>query len=236
MPLTVEQLRRGIAYWHEERPGWDQDFHNAFYRDVVPTVRPANAFTQDWWNNKMWPILQEWSATRRGGGRRLMTQRAVDRLELLSETWVTAVSPLLDSDIEQVDWSQIAAFPILVGQIKPVKSPVFTSKFCHFLVPRIFPVVDNKAIGNPFQTYEEYFKTAKSEWAATPAETQTQLVGLLSSEIGESLFGGFPMKCKLVELCLIGRYQSRPRAARHNREQSTSGRCPLVTANRSLAS
>jgi len=26
----VEQLREGIRYWHEERPGWDQDFHNAF--------------------------------------------------------------------------------------------------------------------------------------------------------------------------------------------------------------
>jgi hypothetical protein len=44
---------------------------------------------------------------------------------------------------------------------------VFPSKFCHFLLPRIFPVVDNRAAsGSP--TYEKYFNLIKRTWEITP--------------------------------------------------------------------
>jgi hypothetical protein len=209
MPLTIDQLRGGIRYWRDERPSWDRDFHNAFYRDTLPTVRPnSGTFDEEWWN-RMWKLLQDWSATRRGGGRKLMTQRALDRLGRLGETWVTEVVPRLGGDIESVEWREIAAFPAVVAEIKQVKSPVFTSKFCHLLAPRVFPVVDNEAMGNPYSTYEEYFFAAKLEWRDTPAITRDDLVAQLTSEIGTTPFSGFPMKCKLIELCLIGRRQAR---------------------------
>lgn len=118
------------------------------------------------------------------------------------------IAPNLQQDIGTLEWGQIAVFPLLVTKVKPLKypSPVFTSKFCHFLAPRIFPIVDNKAMGNPFATYEAYFTTARLEWLSTDSATRTELVALLTQEIGAPVFSDFPMKCKLIELCLIGRY------------------------------
>jgi hypothetical protein len=104
-----------------------------------------------------------------------------------------------------LEWHQIAAFPTLVAEIKDVTSPVFTSKFCHFLAPRIFPVTDNKLMGLPFPTYEAYFTAGRAEWLGTDRATQDDLIKLLTHEVGEPLFGDFPMKCKLIELCMIGR-------------------------------
>jgi hypothetical protein len=211
MPLTIDTLRRGIWYWREKRPNWNQDFHNAFYRDTLPSVLPnGGTFDEEWWN-RMWKLLQDWSATRRGGGRKLMTQRALDRFACLGDAWIAAIVPRLGGDIESVEWREIAAFPFVVAQIKKVRSPVFTSKFCHFLAPRIFPVVDNAAMGNPYSTYEEYFEAAKIEWRDTPEDTRDELAVLLRSEIGATLFSDFPMKCKLIELCLIGRSNAQRR-------------------------
>lgn len=216
MALTTQQLRDGIRYWREERPRWNQDFHNAFYRDKLPGVQPINgAFDQVWWG-RMWSLLQDWSATRRGGGRDAMSQRAHDRFEGLGEAWALAVSPHLDDDIEGLQWRQVAALPALAAQIKAVRSPVFTSKFCHFLAPRIFPIVDNAAMGNPYATYQEYFTSARAEWLDTDGTTREDLAALLTQEVRDPVFARFPMKCKLVELCLIGRHQARKRNRRRH--------------------
>lgn len=100
----------------------------------------------------------------------------------------------------------MASFPSLAAEIKDVASPVFTSKFCHFLAPRIFPVVDNRAMGNPFETYRQYFVTGRAEWLGTDAATQDELIRLLSQEVGAPLFDGYPTKCKVIEICMIGRH------------------------------
>jgi hypothetical protein len=52
-------------------------------------------------------------------------------------------APFLDQDITAVSWDDVKAFPDEVARIKQVRSPVFTSKFCHFLLPRVYPVIDN---------------------------------------------------------------------------------------------
>ena len=121
-----------------------------------------------------------------------------------------AIAPHLEADIEGVEWHQLSAFPRLVAEIKDVTSPVFCSKFCHFLAPRIFPVIDNAAMGAPFRTYEAYFTAARAEWLATRTPTREALVVLLTEEVrarGRPPFSGFPMKCKLIELCMIGRHR-----------------------------
>lgn len=53
-------------------------------------------------------------------------------------------------------------------------SPVFTSKFCHFLVPRVFPVVDNEAMKNT-HTYEGYFRYVQDQWALTAPDDRVAL-------------------------------------------------------------
>jgi len=206
MALTIDQLRNGINYWHKKQPKWDQDFHNDYYEHKLPPVPPNGVFNNEWWD-RFYPVLQDWQATRRGGGRAFLTARAQARFDELGERWASAVAPHLDNDIAGLEWHQIAAFPLLVAEIKLLKSPspVFTAKFCHFLAPRIFPVTDNKALRNPFLTYEECFKAARAEWLGTDVAIQDELVALLTNEIGAPFFGGFPMKCKLIEICMIGR-------------------------------
>jgi hypothetical protein len=79
---------------------------------------------------------------------------------------------------------------IEVAKIKPTKtgspSAVFTSKFCHFLLPRVFPVLDNVGLGGARQTYESYFKSVQNEWMRTSAVTRhaliTELTDLIKAE------------------------------------------------------
>jgi hypothetical protein len=127
----------------------------------------------------------------------------------LSVTWDETVALNLNNDIANVEWQQIATFPALVAEIKDVKSPVFTSKFCHLLAPRIFPVVDNAAMGNPFPTYKCYYISGRDEWLETDPATQQALEARLTEQIDVPLVENYPTKCKLIELCLIGRHNNR---------------------------
>jgi hypothetical protein len=68
-------------------------------------------------------------------------------------------------DITGVTWAQASGYADLVGEIKPMKglpSPVFTSKFCHFLLPKVFPVVDSEGSGNRWPRYQQYFNQVQS--------------------------------------------------------------------------
>src|SRR5208282_653356 len=206
MPLTIDQLRSGISYWRSST-GWPPDFHNHYYvHDLAPRlvgVRANGIFNQQWWNRFL-PVLQDWQAVR-PCSHAFLTSRAQARLESLTANWAATVAPHYADDISGVEWHQLAAFPSLVGEIKDVSSPVFTAKFCHCLAPRIFPVVDNQAVGNPFPTYEAYFRAARTEWLSTDSATQDELIRLLTNEVRAPLFEGFPIKAKLIELCMIGR-------------------------------
>ena len=105
--------------------------------------------------------------------------------------------------------AEVSAFPTLVATIKPARShsPVFASKFCHFLLPRVSPVVDNEGLGNRWSTYEKYFRRVQGEWATTELADRTALITMLTGRIeatGASVFPG-PFVNKVVELRLIGR-------------------------------
>ena len=201
MPLTINELEQGIAFWQTET-NWPHDFHNADY-EMMAHQNPNGAFDEHWWVTFLHTLVQ-WQATRPRSNE-FLTHRAHDRLQALGAIWHQTVALNLDNDIADLEWQQIAAFPTLVAEIKNVASPVFPSKFCHFLAPCIFPVVDNKAMGNPFRTYELYYISGRAEWLGTAAATQEDLTALLIHEIGVPLIANYPMKCKLIELCMIGR-------------------------------
>lgn len=120
-------------------------------------------------------------------------------------------APVRDLDITDVTWVQVGTFANLVGEIKPMKglaSPVFTSKFCHFLLPSVFPVVDNEGSGNRWARYRDYFDLVQSTWADTPADARDALVKVMTDAVevaGSTLNAEFPMINKIVELRLIGR-------------------------------
>jgi hypothetical protein len=118
------------------------------------------------------------------------------------------MAPRLNEDIASVEWDDVSAFPLLVSEIKKLKypSPVFTAKFCGLLAPCIFPIVDNEAMRNNFSTYKQCFRRAQDEWRETNAAVQNELVKELAQQIGTP-FARYPVKCKAIELCMIGRAQ-----------------------------
>ncbi len=204
MSLTIDELNAGISYWRTTR--WPQDFHNAFYCDMA-RANPNGTFTPKWWDGFL-PILSGWRALR-PRSQVFVTNRATQKFAELSQVWKKAIEDVFTSDIATIPWGNIAPFATLVGTIKNVESPVFTSKFCHFLAPHIFPVVDNAAMDNPFRTYENYYLTGQSQWKATNDAVQQELVKTLTWAINPKPIENYPMKCKIIELCLIGRNQKK---------------------------
>lgn len=206
MSDATQEFADGVAFWGSKL-AWPADFHNADYEKWA-SENPHGNFTPSWWGPFL-RRLHSWKATRPFGSAEL-TPRFMERAEVLGEVWREACVPALDEDISTVSWERIASFPIEVGKIKPTKrpSPVFMSKFCHFLLPKVFPVVDDEGLGNRWPTYERYFKFVQEVWKTTDVVDQSRLEAELSRLIelaGQRPSSYFPMKNKIVELRLIGR-------------------------------
>jgi hypothetical protein len=208
--MAIRELADGIAFWRR-RQAWPADFHNADY-ERWDKENPQGIFSLEWWGPFL-KTLQAWIATRPVSGS-VLTSRFEEAVPSLSKAWLAACGPYTGADISTVTWEQVAAFPEVVSAIKPTltPSPVFTSKFCHFLLPRVFPVVDNEGLGNRWPTYERYFCFVQAEWSTTSVEARERLTATLTSQIeatGQRVFMGFPMVNKIVELRLIGRRHPR---------------------------
>jgi hypothetical protein len=89
--------------------------------------------------------------------------------------------------------------------VKLTRSPVFRSKFCHFLFPKVFPVADNRAMGSGGRAYEDHFNRVRELWRSAPQEDLKALLQKHFERQGADMFSGFPVANKIVELCLIGR-------------------------------
>ncbi len=203
MPFHPDELNQGIEYWRHTN--WPQDFHNAFYQHIA-AIRAQGLFNQEWWDAFL-PILRQWRATRPRSSEYL-TERAQNRFDALNNIWNQNIVPVIGQDIEAIEWINIAPFVSSVAEIKNVHSPVFSSKLCHFLAPHIFPVVDNAAMGNPFESYEEYFNSGRQEWRETDNETRRALMDIIANEIGPDMVPDYPVKSKVIELCFVGRNQN----------------------------
>jgi len=199
---ALREFADGVAFWYAKR--WGDDFNNAEYEQWA-RANPHGHFTLEWWEGFL-PTLHRWRATRPFSGAELTT-RFRDGVAALNTAWQTSCAPYLGQDISTVTWEQVEAFPTEVANIKPTKSPVFTSKVCHFLLPKVFPVVDNEALGNRWPTYEAYFRAVQEIWAETDPEVQEELVSVLRKLIESAssvVFTAYPMINKIVELRLIG--------------------------------
>ncbi|MCH9758986.1 MAG: hypothetical protein K0U19_07800 [Proteobacteria bacterium] len=204
MPLSVKNLKQGIHYW--EGTGWPEDFQNKFYYDMERSnaqVNPNGDFNDDWWDVFLC-TLHAWRATRPVTHADL-TDRMQQQRDSFTAAWHRNIVPNIEKNIAQVEWSQIEEFCNIVREIKNVDSPVFTSKFCHFLVPQIFPVIDNAAMGKPFNIYQEYYEQGKNDWNNTSVDEQTKMKKLLSEKIGTNIHLNYPFETKIIELCYIGK-------------------------------
>ncbi|MDA8073378.1 MAG: hypothetical protein M0Z82_17700 [Actinomycetota bacterium] len=206
---AVAELQAGVAFWRSKLAvGWPADFHNADYQKWGQEPR---TFSDAWWV----PFrrrLHDWVALRPATYEEV-TARFVARRQAIIDAWARHCDPYAGCAITAVSWEQVGPFADLVGEIKPMRglaSPVFTSKFCHFLLPKVFPVVDNEGSGNRWPHYRDYFLRVQDIWRQTPAATQGALVDMMAAEVARSGVGPhpeFPMVNKIVELRLIGRQQ-----------------------------
>jgi hypothetical protein len=115
----------------------------------------------------------------------------------------------MGADIRTATWSGVEPFVAIVNEIKGVKSPVFSSKLCHFLLPPVFPVIDNREMGLPYCSYGEYFSAAQREWSETAGPVQAALRNALEKRIGPGMRSDYPQVAKIVEISLIGRRRLR---------------------------
>jgi hypothetical protein len=206
---AMRELADGVAFRRNRR--WASDLGNADYEKWA-RQNPGGNFTLAWWQQYQLPRLSSWRAIRPYSGAELTT-RFMQSAAALSAAWQVAGAPYVERDITSVTWDEIMAFPNEAGKIKPGKapSPVFTSKFCHFLLPRIFPVVDNEAVGGGWRTYQAYFRYVQYEWNTTDRSTRAALRTALTEATGSTqLYSGYPAVNKIVELRLIGRSHPRP--------------------------
>lgn len=207
-PIDPSDLSAGVTWWRTSTR-WPADFHNHDYQSLAAT-NPGGDFTDQWWG----PFLRRltrWLANRPYRASDITALFHQHREELAS-VWQRTCAPVIGQDITTVSWEQVAPFTDVVEKLKPTRrpSPVFISKFCHFLAPPIFPVTDNLALPEVTR-YETYFRKVQDTWNATPVPVQQQLIAqlhLLITQTGSSPHPWFPTVNKIVELALIGRKQS----------------------------
>jgi hypothetical protein len=105
--------------------------------------------------------------------------------------------------IANLPWEGAAPLFSLASEIKP-SSPVFPSKLCHFLFPKLFTPMDNEVIG--VLDYEFYWRGMKDEWRRFDQKDQAR--ELLASAIREGsdspIHPLYPYETKIMELSHIG--------------------------------
>ena len=188
--LTQQEFANGLAYWRD-RTRWPADLHNAYYGELAGQ-NPNGKFDLAWWRTFS-RHLTAWKAVRPMSAAEL-TSRTTSEFESLTQAWQQCCAPFADqSNIADVEWVQAAGWVEVVAAIKPVRSPVFSSKFSHFLLPQVYPVVDGAVMGMPFgASYQSHFDGVRNEWATTPVSTQNDLRAELFSAIGSSPSGQLP--------------------------------------------
>ena len=89
-------------------------------------------------------ILRQWVALR-PYSKQYIRERGLVRMQTLKTNYQGLINK--SSDITKLTWSDAEPLFSVAKEIKAVPSPVFASKFCHFMLPAIYPIVDNEVLG-----------------------------------------------------------------------------------------
>jgi len=197
--LTPGYINNGIKFWLEKKPRWGRDFHNQLYKHFAKIQ--SNGFTNEWWE-EMIKILWGWVAIRpktkqfiRERGKSRLADLTLGHQHIVDKCAGKTPSNLL------VEWKDIEPFFITAQSIKDVSSPVFASKLCHFILPSVFPVIDQEVLGGS-KSYQDYWQFCKDLWLTT--KDTDELIKILANKIGDNITPNYPWTTKIVELCLTG--------------------------------
>jgi hypothetical protein len=211
MIICIENLNVGIGWWLTSTPRWGADIMNSEYKEIYN--QRAAGITKDWWEacvTRLW----SWMAIRSRNPpntKNEIKERGLERLEAVAREYLTLRSTSeSEPTIAEVSWDQIQEIFRIASEIKWGErrnaSPVFASKMCHFLLPMVFPVIDNFATG--IFEYEFYWRGMKDEWLRFPEKEQARLIlkDTITSSIGtaEAIHVLYPWETKIIELSHIG--------------------------------
>ncbi|GAB62404.1 MAG: hypothetical protein DWB56_10240 [Candidatus Jettenia sp.] len=160
-----------------------------------------------WWKetvDKLW----EWKAIRSQrppNTKKEIFERGSERLLRINEIYKQIhINNNREPTIRDVSWEDIKELFRLMRDIKNTKSPVFASKLGHFLLPRVFLIIDNEAT-NVFN-YEDLWRKLKLAWQEF--NEKENAIKILTDVIKKynaiSLHPDYPFETKILELCMIG--------------------------------
>jgi len=204
--LTINNLQRGIQIWLAQTT-WPTDLHNGFYQQLH--LRRQTGLDEAWWSHTV-GNLWRWKAIRplKKGA---VLASGLSSLPVLQSEY-SRIKGLVGRQIPSLtnlSWTDVSALYATASAIKGVKSPVFGSKLCHFIIPDAFPVIDSnvkrkakKAIGTSPLRYDSFWQFCQSQWTNCPS--RAQLISTMQRQIGPSPFADYPYAAKITELCITG--------------------------------
>lgn len=225
--MDLELLQAGIDWWLGNQGGaWGADFLNGFYGDLYRDRDRSAKLDREWWQRTV-QRLSDWRAVRSRCGVRTKTEiceRGLGRLDRINEIY-QAIRDGRNGEptLGDVTWEMIGELFDVMRDVKDTRSPVFPSKLAHFLLPRVFVVVDNMATSAfSCQYYQFVWRGLKQAWAefAEQEEAKKVLTQQIqqNSQPGVDVHPHYPFETKIPELCLIGYAQQRTRPGQGSRQ------------------
>jgi len=208
MILCLENFNLGMAWFAKL---WGSDYVNSEYPAIYQAKN--DGLTPEWWR-KTTRRLWDWRAIRSPHSLNSIAAifaKGLEVLPLLSRAFQRLEKrQVSEPNIEQFRWEEVAELFWAAHSIKHgafrCDSPVFGSKLCHFIYPKVFPVLDN--LGTGIFEYEFYWRGMKDEWARFPHkdEARDKLEREISAQ--EKVCRDYPFETKIIELCHIGYAQA----------------------------
>jgi hypothetical protein len=197
MILTVDNLKAGLRVWTKEK--YPSDMHNAEYHGMY--AARLNGITPQWWDATV-TRLAKWGAIRPVAKVVIATRGIQCLSSVVAEYAQLKPNPAIEPSIVNTEWVDVATLFGIASQIKQPWPPVFASKMCHFLFPKLFIVMDTK-LCDPFE-YELYWRGMKDEWQRFNSKAQAMSIFSAALDTSKPIHGDYPQETKIMELSHIG--------------------------------
>jgi len=201
--INIDNLNRGIEIF-KGRINWPRDFHNGFYKLLSEKFNEYFLGIQEpeLYLRYIVDNLAIWKALRgrHGFTKQFLMTKLIEENDLLMGFITVLRNRNLSIDI--ANYEDIQNIFNFAKGLKRAESPVFASKFCHFLFPNLFVVVDNE-LSQARTDYRTYWEFCKQSWSLCP--NKEILKEILNEEIQNNLIPNYPYSCKIAELCYIGK-------------------------------
>jgi len=199
--LTAANLKAGIKVLKVSKPAWGNDFHDTLYIELKELK--ANGLDEQWWQKIVYK-LWDWKAIRPLSRATILHEGLKSLPQLRAEyNAILKVTDKREPRLETVSWDILSGLYTVASSIKKTKypSPVFGSKLCHFILPKVFPVIDREMVGVSGE-YREYWINCKEQWMT--CTVKQELIMQLQRAMKVQATSDYPWASKIVELCKIG--------------------------------